>query len=253
MNHFLRKSLVAANWKMNILPTEANALVRQLIDVEWTSRLDVLICPPYTHLPYLIDLTKEGILIGAQNCHINSFGAYTGEVSAEMLVDIACSHVILGHSERRAADFNENMVVSRKIQHAINAGLEVVYCCGETLEVRESGSENQFVANQLLLDLKGLEAEMLAQLIIAYEPIWAIGTGINATAQQAQAMHLWIREQIRHLFNEQCANNIRIIYGGSVKASNSESLSLMPDIDGVLVGGASLIPKEFQEIIKYFS
>ena len=253
MNEQSRKSLVAANWKMNTLPSQAQELARKLTNVSWTSQLDVLICPPFTHLPYLSEIKKEGFLLGAQNCHEKASGAYTGEISAEMLVDLGCSFVILGHSERRTLNPVENRLLPHKIVHAISAGLKVIYCCGEPISIREKLQEDQFVLDQLEQDFKYLDPSSFDKLVIAYEPIWAIGTGLNATSQQAQAMHLWIRQQISKMYGSPIANKLRIIYGGSVKASNAESLSLMSDIDGVLVGGAGLLPDEFHEIIKVFS
>lgn len=251
--HTTKKYLIAANWKMNTLPSECQALVVAITDIEWPKHVEVLICPPFTHLHHLQNFRKDGILLGAQNCHDKSSGAYTGEISAEMLVNLQCDYVILGHSERRAMYPNENIQIHSKIKSAIDAGLQTIYCCGESKETREHGNEMTFIAQQLKKDLFELSPDSINNLSIAYEPIWAIGTGKHASPEQAQSMHEFIRKTMATNFNVEAMKNLRILYGGSVNATNVESLSKMPDIDGVLVGGASLIPCEFKSIIKAFS
>lgn len=247
------KILIAANWKMNVLPSECKALAIAITDVEWAQKIEILICPPFTHLQVLQDIRKDGILLGAQNCHSKSKGPYTGEISAEMLKDLNCDYVIIGHSERRAMNANEDDEISSKLQSALNNGLKVIYCCGESLQTREAGNEKEFVHAQLKKDLFALPNEYLKNVTIAYEPIWAIGTGQHATPQQASEMHSFIRQPIQDHFGKINASGLRILYGGSVNAKNAASLAAMSEINGVLVGGASLIPEEFKAIIKTFS
>jgi triosephosphate isomerase (TIM) len=249
----MRKILIAANWKMNILPSETRSLAIAATDLEWPDFVEVLICPPFTHLTHLQSLLEDGVRIGAQNCHEKRSGAYTGEVSAEMLKDLKCQYVILGHSERRAANPNEQSNLKEKIVTAIQSGLKVIYCCGETLEIREKNQEKEFVSTQLKTDLFHLEDSMIHNVSIAYEPVWAIGTGKHATAEQAQEMHHVIRMCLAEHFSKDKVDNLSVLYGGSVNAANVQGFSRMPDIDGVLVGGASLKPEEFKMIIKTFA
>ena len=243
--------LIVANWKMNTLASECKALAIAVTDVEWSDQIEVVICPPFTHLSELQNLRKDGILLGAQNCHEKTSGAFTGEISAEMLVDLNCDYVIIGHSERRMMNPNENPMIHSKIKAAIGAGLNVIYCCGESKEIREQNNEMNFVSKQLQNDLFELDAASISKLTIAYEPIWAIGTGKHASPEQAQTMHAFIRNAMTKHFGD--AKHIRILYGGSVNASNVHSIAMQKDVDGVLVGGASLIPSEFKAIIKAFS
>jgi triosephosphate isomerase len=248
-----QKILIAANWKMNVLPSECKALAIAITDVEWPEQIEVLICPPHTHLQALQDIRKDGIFLGAQNCHAKSKGPYTGEISAEMLKDLNCDYVIIGHSERRAMNPNEDDEISSKLQSALSNGLKVIYCCGESLQTREAGGEKEFVRAQLERDLLVLPHEYLKNVTIAYEPIWAIGTGQHATPQQASEMHAFIRQTIKDQIGKSNDSILRILYGGSVNSKNAASLAAMPEINGVLVGGASLIPVEFKAIIKAFS
>jgi triosephosphate isomerase len=248
-----KKNLIAANWKMNVLPSEALALAIAITDIEWPDYMELVIFPPYTHLSGLQSIRKDGVKLGAQNCHENNRGAFTGEVSVDMLVDLQCDYVIIGHSERRAINPNENDRIYSKLKTAIQAGLHVIYCCGESKDVREQGNEMNFISNQLQSDLFNLDAADFNYVTIAYEPIWAIGTGNHASPEQAQSMHSFIRTNLTKHIGDAIANEVRILYDGSVNASNVKSFALQKDIDGVLVGGASLIPEEFKHIIKAFS
>ncbi len=248
-----KKFLVAANWKMNVLPSEAHALAISITDIEWPDHVELVIFPPFTHLSGLQGIRKDGIKLGAQNCHEKLKGAFTGEISAEMLIDLKCDYVIIGHSERRAMNPNENGLISSKIKTAIEAGLHVMYCCGESKEIREQGDEMNYIFNQLQNDLFNLDPATLTKLTVAYEPVWAIGTGNHATPQQAQVMHAFIKKNMMKHIGAHGINQLRILYGGSVNASNVNSFAMQSDIDGVLVGGASLVPNEFKSIISAFS
>ncbi|HEX5625507.1 MAG TPA: triose-phosphate isomerase [Saprospiraceae bacterium] len=243
---------MAANWKMNSLPADAVELAKAITDCNWPDILEVLVCPPFTHLESLTRLIPRSFSLGGQHCSDQSSGAFTGEISAAMLKALQCSYVILGHSERRARYPEETTRLTAAIKQAINSGLQVIYCCGEPLDIREKGLERDFVKRQLSQDLFDLEASKMENLVVAYEPVWAIGTGKNASPGQANEMHHWIRELLNKRFGPD-SHAVRILYGGSVKASNAEALAAMPEIDGVLVGGASLIPEEFQGIIRAFS
>lgn len=245
--------LIAANWKMNILPSESRTLAIACTDLEWSGQLEVLICPPYTHLQNMKSLQLDGIKLGAQNCSEHKKGAYTGEVSAAMLVDLQCEYVILGHSECRDNNPNENARICAKINAAVSSGLKVIYCCGEPQEFRNSGKEFDFIKRQLKADLFDLNKDALSSINIAYEPVWAIGSGNQANQQQIIAMHGFIQNEIKNHFSLAENQNMRILYGGSVNAGNVHSYANLPEVDGVLVGGASLIPKEFKAIINAFN
>lgn len=251
MGSQIRKPIVAANWKMHRKPSNALTLAIELTKDLSIETTEIAICAPFTHLDRLASIKEFGISIGAQNCHFAESGAYTGEVSADMLADLGCTYVIIGHSERRKLDSPESILP--RIKQALNAGMSVIYCCGEALTERETGQEWIHVSNQLQVDLESLSLTELNKIIIAYEPIWAIGTGLTASPQQAQNMHQQIRNWLEIHCGIELAQKLRIIYGGSVKASNAEALALMEDIDGFLVGGASLFPQEFRAIIRSFS
>ncbi len=246
------RKLVAANWKMNILPGDAKELVDSCISGFNESHAEILICPPFTHLALLSHISQLGVRLGAQNCSEYPSGAYTGEISAEMLLNLACSWVILGHSECRARNPLENERIAEKIRKAIRSGLRVIYCCGEPIESRNANTHSLFVSRQLEKDLALLEYGDLDHFAIAYEPIWAIGTGRTATVDQASEMHDHIREWMDYRFPG-CSTNLCILYGGSVNAKNAAELAGASTIDGVLVGGASLKPAEFKIIISAFS
>lgn len=237
----MRKKIIAGNWKMNKLPNEAISFIEELTPLVKNSKNEVVLCVPYTDLFYAL-LTAQGtnIKIGAQNMHYEEKGAYTGEVSGEMLKSIGIEYVIIGHSERRQY-FNEtDETVNKKLKKALELGLKPIVCVGENLEQRENGIAKEIVTTQIKLALEGIKPEEAEKTIIAYEPIWAIGTGKTATKEDANETIKWIREKISNLYGNNVANNVIIQYGGSVKSSNAKDLFQMSDIDGGLIGGASL-------------
>jgi len=249
-----RRRIAAANWKMNKSFAEAELFVERLledIDPNKTEGVNIVLAPPYIHLQNLVEMLtlNEGIAVAAQNCHHEAQGAYTGEVSASMLKSIDVDAVLVGHSERRQYFGENDMLVSKKIHRALENDLMPVYCCGETLEQRESGAHLGTVTHQIEAALTGLSAQQMQQLVIAYEPVWAIGTGKTATVEQAGEMHQHIRSVLERLFGKESAESTSILYGGSVKASNAAELFAHPHIDGALVGGASLDPEEFLAIV----
>jgi triosephosphate isomerase len=250
----MRKKIVAGNWKMNLNQIEANALVKSLLSQmpELTELNQVVIAPPYLHLDALVSLTKDApfISIAAQNCHHELSGAYTGEVSASMIQSIGAKFVIIGHSERRAYNHEDNALLASKTNTALAQGLNVIFCCGEPLEIRDQNSQNDYVSKQLMESLGHLEASSMANISIAYEPIWAIGTGRTASASQAQDMHYHIRTFIEQQFGKTVAEEITILYGGSCKASNAAEIFAGQDVDGGLIGGAALIAEDFIGIIE---
>ena len=247
----MRKPLMAGNWKMNGTREQNAALVRALADnVEVSDKATMLLCPPSVYVTEVCrQLNGSGILLGGQNCSTEETGAYTGEVSADMLKDVGCQYVIIGHSERRALYGETDSVVARKFLAAQKAGLVPVLCVGETLEERESGITNDVIRRQLtaVLDLSGVEA--FAKAVVAYEPVWAIGTGKTASPEQAQEIHAFMRGLIGER-DATIADSLQLLYGGSMKASNAAQLLGMPDVDGGLVGGASLQADEFIKIFE---
>jgi triosephosphate isomerase (TIM) len=251
-----RKPLIAANWKMNLSLDEARDLLVSIKcgGIDFT-KVDVLVAPPFTTLKLAHELLRDtDIIVAGQNMHWELNGAFTGEVSAPMLREAGCSHVILGHSERRIL-FNEaSAIINRKVDTAIKAELIPVLCIGETLEEREDQRTFDIITNQLNESLKtGCQSGMLQKnLILAYEPVWAIGTGKTATPEQAQEVHFFIRKWLGKNFDPDTEGAIRILYGGSVKPDNIEVLMSQPDIDGVLVGGASLKSDSFLSIIGFY-
>lgn len=248
----MRKKIIAGNWKMNKLPNEAMAFIEELAPLVKGTENEVVICVPYTDLFYAL-LTAQGtnIKIGAQNMHFEEKGAYTGEVSGEMLKSIGVEYVIIGHSERRQY-FNEtDETVNKKLKKALSVGLKPIVCVGENLSQRENGEARTVVTTQTKLALEGLNAEEVKNVIIAYEPIWAIGTGKTATKEDANETIKWIREEIQNLYGNDVASSVIIQYGGSVKSSNAKDLFEMSDIDGGLIGGASLDAQEFSKIVNY--
>ena len=248
----MRKKIIAGNWKMNKLPNEAIAFIEELAPQVKSAENEVVLCVPYTDLFYAL-LTAQGtnIKIGAQNMHYEEKGAYTGEVSAEMLKCIGVEYVIIGHSERRQYFAEIDETVNKKVKRALDTGLKPIMCVGENLEQRENGETRTIVTIQTKLGLEGLSAEQLKNVIIAYEPIWAIGTGKTATKEDANETIKWIREEIEKIYGKDVADCVIIQYGGSVKSSNAKELFNMSDIDGGLVGGASLKPDEFAKIVNY--
>jgi len=249
------KPLMAGNWKMNLSLQEAEELLTRIKDAEIdTGKVDVLVAPPFTTLQLASSiLSGSDILIGAQNMHWEQQGAFTGEVSPLMLKEAGCSHVILGHSERRTQFYETSEIINRKVESAINAGLSPIICVGEALQEREQGKTFDIIKTQLNESLKTrLETKSLPrELTLAYEPIWAIGTGKTATPEQAQEAHLFIRRWLEEAFGADTAHTIRILYGGSVKPDNSKELMAQQDIDGALIGGASLKADSFLSIIRF--
>ena len=245
----MRKKVIAGNWKMNKLPNEAISFIEQLEPLVKDCENEVVLCVPYTDLFYsLLYAQKTNIKIGAQNMHWEENGAYTGEVSAEMLKAIGVEYVIIGHSERRAYFAETDETVNKKVKKAHLVGLNPIVCVGETLEQREQGKTIEIITNQTSKALEGLTEEQVASTIIAYEPIWAIGTGKTATAEDANSAIHEIRNEISKKYGQNIAERVIIQYGGSVKSTNSQELFSMPDIDGGLVGGASLNAEEFSKI-----
>jgi len=247
----MRKTIIAGNWKMNKTLREgqelAIALRRELYQIE---DVDIVVCPPYTLLAYLADaLETSNILIGAQDVYWQDEGAFTGEVSPVMLKDIGCKFVIIGHSERRAYFGETNESVNNKIKASLRHDLTPIVCVGETLSERESGQTFKVLDDHIENGLKGITDTDILKIVIAYEPVWAIGTGKTATSQQAQEAQKYIRDLLRKMYND-IADTVRIQYGGSVKPDNITELMSQPDVDGALVGGGSLKIETFAEIVK---
>lgn len=248
----MRKKVIAGNWKMNMLPDETIKMIEELAPLVEGAQSEVILCVPFTDLFYaLLTAQNTNIKIGAQNMHWEENGAYTGEVSAKMLKSIGVEYVILGHSERRQY-FNEtDETVNKKLKKAFEVGLNPILCVGETLEEREAGKANEIVTNQIRKAFEGITNVQATKTIISYEPIWAIGTGKTATAEDANNMIYNIRQEMSNLYGQMTAQRVIIQYGGSVKASNCKELFSTSDIDGALVGGASLNADEFAKIVNY--
>ena len=248
----MRKKVIAGNWKMNKLPNEAIAFIEELTPLVKNTENEVILCVPYTDLFYsLLIAQNTNIKIGAQNMHWEEKGAYTGEVSAEILKSIGVEYVIIGHSERREYFAETDETVNKKLKKALKVGLKPIVCVGETLMQRENGKTIEVITSQTRLALEGLSKEEVEQTIIAYEPIWAIGTGKTATAEDANSAIHEIRNEISKIYGQNIANGVIIQYGGSVKGTNAKELFNMPDIDGGLIGGASLDAVEFSNIVNY--
>ncbi|MDD2706525.1 MAG: triose-phosphate isomerase [Verrucomicrobiae bacterium] len=247
-----RRTIIAGNWKMFKTVNEAEALVKGLLlELPDVSSIDVVLCPPFTALSRVADLVSNtSIRVGAQDMHWEKEGAFTGEISATMLRDVYCRYVILGHSERRQLFGETNESVNRKAKAALSASLRPIVCVGETLDEREKKDFRAIITRQVKESLAGIPAEQAEEIVVAYEPVWAIGTGRNATPAQAQEVHALIRTSLVALFGDKYAGNMRIQYGGSVKPNNAAELLGQPDIDGALVGGASLEARAFTAIIK---
>lgn len=251
----MRKKIVAGNWKMNKTLEEANILateVKGMVADEVKGNVEVILCVPFPYLAQLGKLIGTGtrVSVAAQNCSQHESGAYTGEVSAAMLVSVGVKSVILGHSERRQYFGEDGQLLAKKIDIAQKHGLTPIFCCGEPLEVRESNGHEDLVKRQVEEALFHLSSAQLQKVVIAYEPVWAIGTGKTASAQQAQDMHAVIRKHLASKYSQAVADEITILYGGSVTASNAKELFACPDVDGGLVGGASLKSRDFTEIVK---
>ena len=248
----MRRKVIAGNWKMNMLPNEAMEYIDSLSKLVKDSENEVILCVPYTDLFYcLMSAQDTNIKIGAQNMHFAEKGAYTGEISGKMLKSIGVEYVIIGHSERRQYFAETDESVNKKIKAAFENELKPIVCVGETLEQRESGITNEIITNQTRLALEGLTNEQVENTIVAYEPIWAIGTGKTATSDDANEAVKAIREEIKRIYGVDTAEKVIIQYGGSVKSSNAKELFETSDIDGGLVGGASLKPDEFSKIVNY--
>jgi triosephosphate isomerase len=244
---------MAGNWKMNMLVAEAESLVKDLLSgLDGSEDVDVVVAPPFTSLVPVGKLIRDSrIALAAQNLHWETSGAYTGEISAKMLLDVGCKHVIIGHSERRQYFGETDETVNRRLKAALSGGLEPILCVGEVLEERKAGLTGEVVDRQARQALAGISPNEMERLVIAYEPVWAIGTGETATPDQAQEVHAKIRGLIRDLYDEAVAQELRIQYGGSVKPDNVRALMGQPDVDGALVGGASLKADSFLGIVRF--
>jgi triosephosphate isomerase (TIM) len=251
----VRTPLIAGNWKMNLNIEQSTALVKAVAEgIKGLSSVDVLVAPPFTNLHAVKQaIGKADIFLAAQNMHWEKDGAFTGEVSPQMIIDAGCTHVILGHSERRSLFKETDEMINSKVKAAFLMGLFPIVCIGETLSERENSWTFEVIRNQLKGSLRFFveEGRLPESIILAYEPVWAIGTGRTATPEQAQEVHLFIRNWINDTFSKETADQIRILYGGSVKPDNTKALMSCPDIDGALVGGASLKPESFLGIIRF--
>ena len=251
MNKALRKAVIAGNWKMNKTPAEAKELIAAIAPLVKDAGCEVIACTPFVDLSAAQEAAQgTNIQIGAENCHWEKSGAYTGEISAEMLSSMGVNIVIIGHSERRQYFGETDVTVQKRVRAALDAGLTVILCVGETLEQREQGITSELVAMQTKIALGGVSKEELKRVIIAYEPVWAIGTGKTATAEQANEVCHTIREVIAGLYGKEAADAFTIQYGGSMNAGNAAELLAQPDVDGGLIGGASLKPNDFATIVK---
>lgn len=248
-----RANIVAGNWKMNKDYHQGRDLTLQIVNKLQPSDTVVILCPPFIHLQNTHTAINDisNLHLGAQNCHQEESGAYTGEISTDMLKSCGCGFVIIGHSERREYFSESDELLAQKIDRALATGLRPIFCCGEPLPVREKGTHGAYVSEQVKNSLFHLSAEQMKQVVIAYEPIWAIGTGKTASPEQAQEMHKVIRSLLAEKFGEGLAETISILYGGSVKPTNAAELFAKPDVDGALVGGASLKADDFIGIINH--
>jgi triosephosphate isomerase len=247
-----RKLIIAGNWKMNKTVAEGLSLVRDLKrELAGVKEVDIVVCPPFTVLDAISkEILDSNIRLGAQNMSENNFGAFTGEICAGMLKEFSVRYVILGHSERRQYQKEADALIAKKAAAVHGASLKPIVCVGETLAEREAGQMEKVLETQVRGSLAGLTKEQMIETVVAYEPVWAIGTGKTATTEQAQAAHAFIRSLLVKSFDETVARRVRIQYGGSVKANNAKELMSQPDVDGALVGGASLEPRSFADIIK---
>jgi len=252
----MRKKIIAGNWKMNKTLEEGKVLASEVVNMakdEVDSSITLVLCPSYILLPTVNKLLEGSkVALGAQNCASKESGAYTGEVSAPMVASTGASYVILGHSERRAYFHETNVLLAEKVNLALKYKLSPIFCCGETLEQREQGVHLDFIKAQLSESLFHLSAADFANVVIAYEPIWAIGTGVTASSAQAQEMHAMIRNHIASKYRQEVADNTSILYGGSCKPDNAKELLACKDVDGGLIGGAALKSRDFIDIAKSF-
>ncbi len=249
----MRRPLIAGNWKLHKTCDEAVALVTALKKaVDGVDTCDILVAPVFTALvPVAAALKGSQIKLSAQNCYPETHGAYTGEVSPQLLKDAGCSAVIVGHSERRQLFGEDDAFINRKVKAVLDAGMKAILCVGETLEERDNGKILDVLTRQIKGGLAGLDAKALIQVVIAYEPVWAIGTGKTASNEEAQEVHSFLRGLLRGIYDQPTADNTRILYGGSVKPDNIDGLMAEDDIDGALVGGASLKAEDFARIVRF--
>jgi len=248
----MRKKIIAGNWKMNKTNAEAASFASDLKhDLATMRKTEIVVCPPFTALTIVCEILKNSpIKVGAQNLHWEHSGAFTGEVSAEMIVNTGCTYAIIGHSERRHFFGETNQAVNKKIKHTLTTSLTPIVCIGETLQERQSGQTRNVVLRQIEEGLGDLSIDQIKRIIIAYEPVWAIGTGVTATPEQAEEVHQFIRDMIREKFDGSVADSIPILYGGSVKPDNIKDLLSQKNIDGGLIGGASLNADGFVKMVK---
>ena len=250
----MRKKIVAGNWKMNMDLNDGYRLAESINNYFMENpslKTEVILCPPFIHLAGVADILKDGnIFLGAQNCATEASGAYTGEISAGMIKSTGAQYVIIGHSERRTYYNEDNKTLCKKTVQALKAGLKVIFCCGEVIQERESGIHFDVVKKQLEEGLFSLQTENFARIIIAYEPVWAIGTGLTATPSQAQEMHKFIRDLVENKYGSERASDLTILYGGSCKPSNAREIFDEADVDGGLIGGASLKKEDFVAIVQ---
>ena len=252
MNKALRKAVIAGNWKMNKTPAEAKELIAAIAPLVKDAGCEVVACTPFVDLTSAQEAAAgTNIQIGAENCHWEVSGAYTGEISAQMLTSMGVNIVIIGHSERRQYFGETDVTVQKRVRAALDAGLTVILCVGETLEQREQGITSELVAMQTKIALGGVTEEELKRIIIAYEPVWAIGTGLTATDEQANETIGVIRKAIAEVYGDDVAQKVRIQYGGSMKGSNVKGLMAQPEIDGGLIGGASLTAADFAQVVNF--
>jgi triosephosphate isomerase (TIM) len=247
----MRTKFIAGNWKMYTNAASARQLAQAVVaGVGASPKVHVALCPPFPYLAFVAEITRgTPVALGGQNCYTEPEGAFTGEVSPTMLVDIGCRYVILGHSERRHKLDETDDFINRKVKAALSAGLEIILCIGETLQERQQNQMEAVLARQLDGSLTAITAAQMAKIVLAYEPVWAIGTGHNATPEQAQTAHQWVREHVAKRWDKTVAAGLTIQYGGSVKPENVASLLRQPDVDGALVGGASLKADQFLGIV----
>lgn len=251
MNKTLRKAIVAGNWKMNNDRNAAKKLITELNPLVKDAACEVVLCVPYTNLETVLSLCEgTNMHVGAENCHWAKSGAFTGEISAEMLAEMGVEYVIIGHSERRQYFGETDQTVQARVRAALDAGLKVILCVGEVLEQREQGITEEVVALQTKVALGGVSEEELSRIVIAYEPVWAIGTGKTATADQAEEVCAFIRSVVAKLYSKAAADALTIQYGGSMKPSNAKELLSKEDVDGGLIGGAALVASDFAAIIE---
>ncbi len=248
----MRKPIIAGNWKMNMTPGEAERLIVELIPLVADAACDVVVCPPYVDLPTVAKLlVGTNIALGAQSIHWAPKGAFTGEISADMLLSVGVRYAIVGHSERRQYFGETDETVNKRAKAALEAGVTPIICVGETLEQREKGVTDAIVSKQTTAALAGFEADEVKKVVIAYEPIWAIGTGKTATSEDANATIKVIRNAIRSVYGTEVAEAVRIQYGGSMNPKNASELMAMPEIDGGLIGGASLKSEDFSKVVHF--